>query len=575
MYEEFYGLEKRPFSTVPDTKFLYRSKEHSEAWNHLLYGISAKEGFMLITGDVGTGKTILCRALLYELNEKMETALIFNPPATPLELIQTILQDLGLNASGTSKKELIDTLNAYLLKCANDAKGVVVIIDESQDLPEEVLEEIRLLSNLETEEEKLLHIILVGQTELLEKLSTNSMRQLYQRISTHYDIKPLKEDEVASYIQYRLLKAGSNGDIIFSRYAVKKIYRCSLGIPRMINLICDKALLAGYVAQKKKITVGMVNEALKTTYRSQVVLSQAVLRLSYGVLGCVILGLIIVGYFMGSWERLILHDKHKPVSSHVAVKIPDSLPPKHVYKDEQKIIYPDKNTVNIQLPPDNEKEFINAAFDSNGVMRTNINFVCAREVLATILRLWGVSEETLIEEIARWRDESTFSFYDHSTPFDLLVTTMETSIEQIKALNYPCITPVTTDRYRFTVLSGINGDRVTVLDPRDGKRTLPIKEFQRMWKGKAFCVWRDFDMLPKNLKMGDVMQEVITIKKRFKTLGFEFATPLTEIYDEELDNAIKDFQTRFGIEADGIFNSRTKMAVYRALYNSKLPALQF
>ncbi len=264
MYEAFYGLREKPFSLTPDPKFFYLSQAHREALDHLLYGIQQREGFIVITGDVGTGKTTLCRALLGKLDERTKTALIFNPILSEDELLRSILQDFGLRGTGVTKKELIDELNEFLIQLLTEGRNAVLIVDEVQDLSERILEQIRLLSNLETEKEKLIQIILVGQLGLLDLLGAPGLKQLNQRISVRFKIRPLSAHETTQYIFHRLLVAGSTGEEIFSPPALQAIYRYSKGVPRLVNLACDRALLQGFVDQDPRITPARVNQALKS-----------------------------------------------------------------------------------------------------------------------------------------------------------------------------------------------------------------------------------------------------------------------------------------------------------------------
>lgn len=264
MYEAFYGLREKPFSLTPDPKFFYLSQSHREALDHLLYGIQQREGFIVITGDVGTGKTTLCRALLGKLDERTRTALVFNPILSEEELLRSILQDFGLRGAGASKKELVDELNEFLIQLLVEGENAVLIVDEAQDLSAEILEQIRLLSNLETEREKLIQIVLVGQLGLLDLLGAPGLRQLNQRVSVRFKIRPLSAHETSQYIYHRLLVAGSTGEALFSPSALQVIYGYSQGVPRLINLACDRALLQGFVDQDSRITAERVKLALKS-----------------------------------------------------------------------------------------------------------------------------------------------------------------------------------------------------------------------------------------------------------------------------------------------------------------------
>jgi len=263
MYLSFYGLKKKPFNITSDPNFLFMSKRHKEAFSHLLYGIRERKGFLEITGEIGTGKTTLCRALLNELNGHTKTSFILNPNLSEVQLLQSILEDFGLSVKRKTKVELFKKLNKFLLEQAAQDCNVVLILDEAQNLTAKLLEQIRMLSNLETETEKLFQIILVGQPELKERLQSPKLTQLRQRIAIRYHIMPLDRNEVGKYIYHRLEVAGSGGSIIFSDEAMDEIYGYSQGTPRLINVLCDKALLFGFVQETKSISADMVKRSIK------------------------------------------------------------------------------------------------------------------------------------------------------------------------------------------------------------------------------------------------------------------------------------------------------------------------
>lgn len=261
MYEQFYGFEESPFNITPDPRFLFFSEKHREAFNHLLFGIRERKGFIQITGEVGAGKTTLCRALLEELGPSYRTALILNPVMTRDQLLWLILNELGLDTGEDDDILRLERLNGYLLDQVRHGHDVVLLIDEAQNLSRDLLEQIRLLSNLETDQHKLLQIVLVGQPELRDLLDERGLRQLRQRITVRYHLRSLSTWETEAYVQHRLHVAGANSQPTFSRAALWWIYRYSRGVPRLVNAICDKALLAGYVSGSRYLTAKHIRRA--------------------------------------------------------------------------------------------------------------------------------------------------------------------------------------------------------------------------------------------------------------------------------------------------------------------------
>ncbi|MBI3398090.1 MAG: AAA family ATPase [Deltaproteobacteria bacterium] len=253
VYEKFFYLKENPFNITPDPKFLYLSKKHQEALDLLYFGVSQRKGFLMVSGEVGTGKTTLCRALLDKLNSNVQSAFVLNPLLSDMELLRTINEDFGLKVDGSSLKEQVDALNSFLLRKAEDNKNVAVIIDEAQNMSLKALEMVRLLSNLETEKMKLLQIVLIGQPELREKLKLPELRQLNQRIVVRYHLGSLNFEETKAYIFKRLTIAGGRGNIRFTSTALKSIYEASSGIPRLVNIICDRGLTAAFVEGKRVI----------------------------------------------------------------------------------------------------------------------------------------------------------------------------------------------------------------------------------------------------------------------------------------------------------------------------------
>lgn len=273
MYEEYYGFVEKPFSLTPDPKYLFRSESHASAFELLQYAIRRREGFVVITGDIGTGKTTLCRALLEQIDRTTYTALVLNPFISEEDLLKRTLVDFGV-ASGedvktgrlskASKQDLIDALYDFLLGLIPLKASAVLVIDEAQNLPLEVLEQIRILSNLETDKDKLLQVILVGQLNLRSLLRSRELSQLDQRVGIRYELQPLDRATVAGYVAHRLAIAGGAASVVFEPGALAALHRFSGGIPRLINLMCDRALLAGFSRGTSRITRQMVRDAARS-----------------------------------------------------------------------------------------------------------------------------------------------------------------------------------------------------------------------------------------------------------------------------------------------------------------------
>ena len=263
MYLEYYKLNEQPFDITPNPRFLFYSGKHQEAYNHLLYGIRERKGFVQLTGEVGAGKTTLCRALLEQLGENYSTAVILNPALNADQLVKAIAMEFGLDVKGADRLEIVAMLNDFFIRQLAEGRETVLIVDDAQALTNELLEQVRLLSNLETDDRKLLQIILMGQPELRDRLNDPAMRQLRQRITVRYHLDPLRRSEVAQYVQHRLRVSGARGGPYFTWGALWRIYHYSGGIPRLVNAVCDKALLAGFVEQSERINHRLAGRAIR------------------------------------------------------------------------------------------------------------------------------------------------------------------------------------------------------------------------------------------------------------------------------------------------------------------------
>lgn len=307
MYTKFYGLREKPFEITPDPGFLYLSENHKEALAHLIYAVRERKGFTVITGEVGTGKTTLIQTLLSRLDGNIRTAYIFNPKLGPTDFLHYICEDLGMKEKKRTKGQYLAHLHNFLLSCYSLNENVVLIIDEAQNLDPELLEEVRLLTNLETPKSKILQVILMGQPELNNILNRPQFRQLKQRVSLRYHIQPFSKEETKEYIKKRLKRAGAVDPDIFTPKAVDKIYRYSNGIPRLINIVCDNALLTGYATDQKVIGDRIIRDVANNLEGLDIEKDRQRIRLYIVILIVILFVLIFCGVLLFLWKDFLLN----------------------------------------------------------------------------------------------------------------------------------------------------------------------------------------------------------------------------------------------------------------------------
>jgi len=583
MYENFFGLNESPFNMTPDPKFLYFSDKHSEALTQLLYGIKGRKGFLVITGEIGAGKTTLCRALLNELEANIKSALILNSNLSELELLQAINEDLGIPFNFDTKKELIGELNKFLLRELEDDGNVVIIIDEAQNLTPSVLEQIRLLSNLETTKEKLLQIVLIGQPQLRDILELPELKQLNQRISIRYHINPLSRKETEDYINHRLVIAGSKGDITFTAGAINRIYKYSGGIPRLINVVCDKSLLAGYVLETKNITRPIVEKSIDeiegaTTYKKKPSADRRKKDLKPLVAASVLILILLV--FSWFW----LNNPPQFLSSINA-------------KEQQGAISPgkeDNNAVSIsESSPKVESQEAQVAiepkvvteeergggyfyFDANDIVRSPDPAFSNVTSLLTILKLWnkGVDLESQYE---KWKDHTGyFSFWAEAAKHGLQATFLRLDFQRLRALGIPCILQVQDEDFKnleYIVFLGYDQDKMVLGSGSQGLYELPEEELDKVWNGVSILIWDNLFNLTRELREGMSGEDVKKLEEIFRKLGYFKGIPPTDYFSAITSTVVKHFQSSAGIRVDGIVGPETKIALYKRMENSGYPSL--
>ncbi len=550
MYKKFFGFTELPFQLVPNPVYLYLSKSHEEALAHLTYAISQGDGFVEITGEVGTGKTTLCRVFLDSLSEKSEAAYIFNPKLDSIQLLKAINDDLNLDSSKDNIKDLIDVLNDFLLAKKKEKKTILLIIDEAQNLDPEVLEQLRLLSNLETSTSKLIQIILVGQPELTEKLGSYELRQLGQRITLSCHILPLTFEETCEYIRHRIHIASGHPVVKFDEGAFKAIYKYSKGVPRRINILCDRTLLTAFVLESRKVTGKIVKLAISELkgnlkMRRSKRIFAPVLSLAFCLLFVAfIYGLYVSDYFQNT----------KKLQKETVVKVFPVAATEKVGKIEP-----------VQEPS------LGQNLSLIEVLSDNFAEHSRRIALQTVLNLW--TDNVVI------KDESDF-IEDDLTYFKLgakqngLVTYMaEEDFPFLLRLNLPPILEFSIPGYPnsiYMVCIKLDGDDV-ILTADNGK-TVAMRQDQidTYWTGLAYIPWKNFLGFMGTIPQNAPDESVISLKMLMRDIGYP-DIPINSEYDEEAEAIVMGIQEKYGITVDGSVGALTKIALYNEAYSEVIP----
>jgi general secretion pathway protein A len=589
MYNSFYGFKERPFQLVPNPAYLYLSRSHEEAMAHLVYAISQGDGFVEITGEVGTGKTTLCRAVLENLDEHTEAAYIFNPKLDSFQLLKAINDEFGVASDGDSVKELIDALNAFLMKKRMEGTKVVLIIDEAQNLNKDVLEQLRLLSNLETTTSKLLQIILVGQPELGEMLDSHELRQLGQRITLSCYLTPLSYKETREYVAHRIQVASQKPEVSFTRGALRAIYRYSGGIPRLINISCDRALLTAYGLNRKKISGPVARASIRELVargdvKRLTLQRRKRLSLSMGVL----LGVFVAVLYLASLFLIIHRSVDLKINSLIQSgeierpKVTQRVEPANkpqpgggAFAMTQENPAPSQERGQGSAETKARKQLSPVAVSDLAAVLGKVNRRSSRALaMKAMIDLWsGTSEDTAL--LNDMEDDQTF-FKVAARQNGLLVQRVEGDFEALLKLNLPAVLEFYlqgggTPRY-LTLAKTNEEDVVLVGGGMEEGIQVDRDQLTSFWSRVAYVVWKDFLDLPGILAPQASSDSVLTLKMFMHELGYE-DLDITPAYDDKTAKAIKQVQRKHGIVADGVVGPMTKIALYNEKAALNIPHL--
>jgi general secretion pathway protein A len=544
MYLSFFGLNEKPFAITPDPRYLYLSERHAEALAHLLYGINEAGGFVQLTGEVGTGKTTIVRSLLAQTPKNAEIALILNPKMTAPEFLLTICEELGIGVPDSalgSLKDLVDILNQYLLRAHAAGHRVVLVVDEAQNLLPEVLEQVRLLTNLETNTQKLLQIILIGQPELRELLGRNELRQLAQRITGRYHLSPLSHDETVAYVRHRLRVAGATTDI-FSPQALHEVYRLSQGVPRVINVICDRALLGAYSLDRHRVPGGLVRSAAREVFGRRFTPQW----LPWAGTAALAVALALASFAL--WE----FQSHARSAHDAAAAAPT---PSLAASDASAAIplaTPTALRARSAPGPQLAQLLKEHAADTD-----------TDSAFSKLLALWGAKYQ------ANGTDPCT-----QAAQQGLSCIAERGSFGQLRLYNHPAI---------LLLNDGAGNSHqvvVTALDDQQarldlgGPQSVSLGDLSHYWLGDFVMLWRPAGSPVKALSAGMHGAQVRWLRESLERLhGVHGGSPASDVYDTELTGLVRDFQRQHQLTVDGIAGVQTQIALASAVAGPEVPLL--
>lgn len=553
MYTSFFGLNEKPFSITPDPRYLFLSERHGEALAHLVYGVTESGGFIQLTGEVGTGKTTLVRSLLLNrMPDNADVAVVLNPQLSVVEFLATICEELHIEVlhNKGSVKALTDALNQHLLKAHAAGRRTILVVDEAQNLAPAVLEQVRLLTNLETAKQKLLQIILIGQPELRELLARNDLRQLAQRITGRYHLEPLSSDETSSYIEHRLKVAGAVGEV-FDAGAKKEIYRLSQGVPRLVNVICDRALLGGYAKESRRINARLIRQAAAEV-RGQLERSPWIGRtaIAAGVIGAALLiasAWSVMQQQKVSQARVIAAEPAMSETPPEAKEIVQAAPVEVLEPQPEPEPEPEPE-------PDLDEQLLLAA-DLTGT----------DYALAALFETWGLEYRS-----------GGRSGCSQAADAGLTCLYQRGSWAGLRQMDRPAILTLVDRRGESheVVLTAIMEDSAEL--SIGGVRVVhPIAAIAEAWFGNFMLLWRPPTGTPTSLGRGSQGAGVAWLRNSLTAIDGRYASedPEAEIFDAELEQIVQDFQRDHRLDVDGLAGQQTQIIINSLLAVEGTPRL--
>jgi general secretion pathway protein A len=555
MYTSFFGLHEKPFSITPDPRYLFMSERHGEALAHLVYGVTESGGFVQLTGEVGTGKTTLVRSLLLNrMPDNADVAVVLNPQITVHEFLLTICEELGIDVPGQkdSTKALTDALNHHLLNAHADGRRTILVVDEAQNLAPAVLEQVRLLTNLETAKQKLLQIILIGQPELRELLGRVDLRQLAQRITGRYHLEPLTRDETAQYVEHRLRVAGALGEVVDAG-AKKEVFRLSQGVPRLINVICDRALLGAYSQESRVITRHLIKRAADEVSGE---LDRTPLTRHIAVAA----GLVAAIVIMASIWSVTRNPEPASVATDLAVaaarvvQTPDDADPvSEAISEATAIADTDADTVTVQATLSEELALAGEL--------TSTDFA-----MSALFELWGLDYKSGLQ-----------GGCSQAAEVGLACLYQRGSWSGLRQLNRPAVLSVVDDNGNShdVVLLAINANGTAELSIGGVRVTHPVSDVSDIWFGQFMLLWQPPGGAPVSLVPGSRGVEVVWLRQSLANIDQRYVSDAinSDEYDINLQNIVRQFQRDNRLDVDGLAGQQTLILVNSLLGADGTPRL--